>query len=50
MHGKLILVISLSVMMILAACGKKESKTTEIKKTEDPINQSNRNWKRGNSN
>lgn len=37
MRRKLILVISLSVMVILSACGKK--KTTEIEKIEDQINQ-----------
>ena len=39
MCRKLIFVMSLSAMMILSACGKKESKTTEIEKIEDTNNQ-----------
>lgn len=39
MCKKLIFIMSLSVMMILSACGKKESKTTKIERIEDQINQ-----------
>lgn len=39
MLKKGILVISLAVTMILSACGKKETKTTEIEKIEDLINE-----------